>query len=160
MTEMAVQAEVKREITVRATPARAFDFFTRQMAKWWPATHHIAREPFQEIVMEPRAGGRWYELDANGTECMWGRVLAWEPPLRVVLGWHLTATWQFDPDPAHASEVEIRFEPVGDSATQVILTHSRFERHGEGYEAMMKGVGEPGGWLLILEAFGKNLPSK
>lgn len=160
MTEMTMQAVVRREITVRATPARAFDFFTSQMAKWWPATHHIAREPFREIVMEPRVGGRWYELDANGSGCEWGTVLAWDPPLRVVLAWHLLPTWQYDPDPNHASEVEIRFEPVGDSTTQVILSHSGFERHGEGHEAMMKGVGEPGGWMLILESFSKNLPSK
>jgi uncharacterized protein YndB with AHSA1/START domain len=152
MTQNAAPAIVQREITVKAAPARAFDFFTQYMAKWWPATHHIASLPFAEIVMEPRAGGRWFEVSANGGECEWGRVLAWDPPSRVILAWHLNPNWKYDPDSNHASEVEIRFLPVDGQTTKVVLTHSGFERHGEGAENMAQSIGSEGGWTLILEA--------
>jgi uncharacterized protein YndB with AHSA1/START domain len=153
MTQSAETAVVQREITVKATPARAFEFFTSQMARWWPEKMNIAGVPFSDVVMEPHPGGRFFERAANGSECDWGRVLVWEPPARVVLGWHLNPQWQFDPDPAHASEVEVRFEALGPQTTQVVLVHSGFERHGEGFDSLLKSVGSPGGWTLILDTF-------
>jgi len=131
--------------------------FTEKMASWWPATHHIAKQPFQEIVIEPRADGRWLERAADGTECPWGRVLAWEPPHRVALSWHLQADWQFDPNPEKASEVEIRFFAEGAGKTRVELEHRGLERHGAGWEQIRTGVDSPGGWSAILENFAKAL---
>jgi len=83
------------------------------MAAWWPATHHIAKEPFTEIIVEPRAGGRWYERDAKGNDCDWGRVLVWEPPHKVVTTWQLQPDWKFSPDLSRASEVALEFIAEG-----------------------------------------------
>ncbi len=148
---------VRKTLNIDAPIERAFAVFTEKMASWWPATHHIAKQPFQEIVIEPRAGGRWLERAADGSECPWGRVLAWEPPDRVSFSWHLQADWQFDPNPEKASEVEIRFFSEGARKTRVELEHRGLERHGAGWEQIRTGVDSPGGWSAILENFAKAL---
>jgi uncharacterized protein YndB with AHSA1/START domain len=107
-----------------------------------------------EGVMEPRPGGRWFERSEDGSECDWGRVLAFEPPHRLVLAWQLTPAWAYDPDPAKATEVEVTFTAV-DGGTLVELEHRGFERHGETGEEMSKAVGAPGGWGDLLQMYAK-----
>lgn len=80
-------APIRKSVVVHAPAARAFAFFTSGMDRWWRPEHHIATNPFAEIVMEPRAGGRWFERDRDGAECEWGKVLVWNPPEQVVLAW-------------------------------------------------------------------------
>jgi len=104
-----------------------------------------------DFVIEPRAGGRWYEVGVDGTECDTGRVTAYEPPERLVLAWHLYGSWQLDPDPERASEVEVRFVVDGPSRTTVELEHRGFERHGDGAGAVKGGVEQ--GWGHLLELF-------
>lgn len=146
---------VQKALNVNLPIERVFAVFTENMAAWWPATHHIAKQPFAEITVEPRAGGRWFERAADGSECEWGRVLAWEPPHRVVFSWHLQADWKFDPDPERASEVEIRFFAEGADKTRLELEHRKLERHGTGWEQVRASVDSPGGWSAILENFAK-----
>lgn len=96
MTPEAVStaAVVKRTIHVNVPIDRAFRVFTEKMGDWWPASHHIAKTPFVEVVVESRAGGRWFERDERGNECDWGRVLHWEPPKQLLVSWHLQPDWQ------------------------------------------------------------------
>src|SRR3954471_13219536 len=96
-TDSAAEVEGARSITVPLSQAKAFDLFTSRMTEFWPPEHSIGASPFVEVVLERRAGGRWYERAADGTETDWGRVGAWEPTSRVVLLWQLTAEWKFDP---------------------------------------------------------------
>ena len=157
MSPAAEEAVVRKNVRVSVPIERAFSAFVEQMETWWPATHHIAPTPFETIFVEPRAGGRWFERDAAGNECLWGHVLAWSAPHRVVLSWHLGPDWKFDPDREKSSEVEIRFTAEGPSQTLVDLTHSRLERHGEGYEQMRAALDGPGAWVSILEEFSKRV---
>lgn len=143
---------VRRTVTVATTPDQAFRVFTTGMDSWWPRTHHIGSSPLKEQVVEPRAGGRCYGLSEDGTECDWGRVLAWDPPRRVVLGWHLDGEWKCDADPAHASEVEVRFVPAA-NGTRVELVHRNIERHGASAEKLHKGVSAEGGWGMLLQLY-------
>jgi uncharacterized protein YndB with AHSA1/START domain len=143
---------VRREIRVEASVERAFEVFTEGMASWWPLeSHHIAEKPAETVVID-HAGGRWYERAADGSECDWGSVLAWEPPTRVVFGWHLNERWQYDPDPSNASEVELRFVPDG-SGTRVVLEHRAFERHGAGAQEIATAVSADNGWNGLLELY-------
>jgi uncharacterized protein YndB with AHSA1/START domain len=103
--------------------------------------------------MEPFAGGRLYERSADGVECDWGFVSVWEPPHRVVIAWHLNPDWRFDPDPARATEAEVRFEPEGPNRTRVELEHRGFERLGDRADEVRDSVGSDGGWPELLRAF-------
>jgi uncharacterized protein YndB with AHSA1/START domain len=154
----ATEAEVRREITVNAPPERAFAFFTERFDAWWPRSHHIGEAEPAEALIEPRAGGRWYERGTDGSECDWGDVRAWEPPHRLVLAWQLNGEWAYDPDPEHATEIEVTFTPAGD-ATRVELVHRGFDRAELG-DALRRGVSADGGWggllKLYAEAFGSS----
>ncbi len=152
MTE-ATLAAVTRSVTVDASPERAFEVFTAGFSTWWPLdSHHIGETMAVEAVIEPRAGGRWFERDAQGAECDWGFVTEWDPPRRVLLAWHLTPGWKFDPDPAKATEVAVRFTPQ-DCGTLVELEHRGFERHAEYGAGMRDAVSSPGGWADLLQMY-------
>lgn len=143
-------APVRKSLRVAAPPDRAFEVFTAGLSRWWPATHSIGKAPLAAAVMEPRAGGRWFERGADGSECDWGRVLVWEPPSRLVLAWQIDAAWRFDPD--LVTEVEVRFIPEGDG-TRVELEHRHLERMGETAEAARAALDSPGGWGGLLEGY-------
>jgi DNA-binding transcriptional ArsR family regulator len=158
--ETKTEEQVQATVTVEAGVERAFVVFTRDLGSWWPPQHHIGKQPMATAIMEPRAGGRWFERAADGSECQWGQVLAWEPPARVVLAWQIGPTWQVEPDLAKASEVEVRFTAEGPNRTRVELVHSGFERHGEGGAAMRKSVAAEGGWQLVLDRYVKAVEGK
>lgn len=140
--------------TVGVPVEQAFRVFTNSFNTWWPFEYHIGRAEVAEIVLEPRVGGRWYERGIDGSECDWGRVLVWEPPHRLVLTWQITGQWQFDPDPEHASEIEVRFTPDGPELTTVDLEHRLLHRLDTG-QAVHDTITGGGGWTTILERFGK-----
>lgn len=141
---------VHRTITVAASVERAFQVFAEQFGSWFPKEYSIGASTPADFIVEPRTGGRWYEMGEDGTECDTGRVLAYEPPHRLVLAWQLDANWQYDPEPEHASEVEIRFTAEGDGRTRVDLEHRGFERHGAGASAVHDSVDAPQGWDFCL----------
>jgi uncharacterized protein YndB with AHSA1/START domain len=144
-------APVRRSVTVRALPERAFEVFTNDIGRWWPSTHKIGAAAFRTAVLEPRVGGRWFEVGEDGTECQWGDVLAWEPPSRLVLAWRIRSDWQFDP--ALLTEVEVKFVPVGDGTTRVELEHRLIENMGEGAEGTRATFDSDQGWPGILERY-------
>jgi uncharacterized protein YndB with AHSA1/START domain len=146
---------VRRSVTVNAPTDKAFRVYTEGFNSWWPPQHHIGTAELAEAVLETRPGGRWYERGVDGSTCEWGRVLAYEPPHRIVLSWQINGAWQYDPDPAHGSEVEVLFTDLGDGRTRVDLEHRAFERHGETGEAVQTGVSGDQGWAWIIERYGK-----
>ena len=150
---------VRQSVTVDVPPERAFAVFTADLASWWPLeAYHIGSQPAVAVVVEPRAGGRWYERAADGSECDWGRVLACDPPHRIVVSWQINAndeTWFPDPDPAHASEIEVTFTGQPDGQTRVEFEHRHFERHGAGGDGIHAGVSSSGGWATILDSYAK-----
>jgi len=148
-------ATVKRTLRVGVPIDYAFRMLTEKMEAWWPASHHIGKVPFAEIIVEPRVGGRWMERGANGEECQWGTILAWDPPKQVVFSWQLQADWSFSPDMSRASEVVFAFFAEGPEATRMEFEHRHLERHGQGWEAIRKGV--EGGWAGILVEFERSL---
>jgi uncharacterized protein YndB with AHSA1/START domain len=153
MTSETMDQAVRRAVSVGVGAAEAFRIFTADFDSWWPRSHHIGKSPMRRAVIECRAGGRCYSEQDDGTECDWGSILVWEPPHRFVFSWQITATWQFEPDLAKASEVEVRFIPESDAVTRVELEHRHFERMGPGGETMRRGVESPDGWGGVLRLF-------
>ena len=143
-------APVRKSVHVDAQPERAFEVFTTGIGRWWPKTHKIGPADLDRPVIEPREGGRWFELHVDGSECEIGKVAVWEPPSRLVLIWQLTPEFQYDPD--LITEVEVRFTPDGDG-TRVDLEHRDLERMGEKADAMRETVGGPRGWPGLLALF-------
>lgn len=141
-------APVVATVRVSLPPERAFTAFVEGIGDWWQKGKTIGAEPHVAIVLEPRAGGRWFERDAKGAECDWGKVLAWDPPHRLLLGWQLDA--RFRHDPAFLTEVELSFAADGDG-TLVTLEHRDLERFGSDAAKVRENIGE--GWPFHLGAY-------
>ncbi|WP_310467394.1 SRPBCC family protein [Sphingomonas sp.] len=142
-------AAIRKTIEVRAPIQRAFEVFAGRMGEWWHKEHSVAAHTIQiDVVIEPRGGGRWYEKGADGSEHMWGRVLAWEPPSRLVLAWQLNREFDYDPD--FATTVEVNFEARGE-VTIVHFEHRDLERMGEGAAQEFESM--DGGWGMLLGLF-------
>ena len=77
---------------------------------------------------------------------MGARVLAYEPPNRVVFSWDIGPTRQLEPNHANTSEVEVRFIAEGPDRTRVELEHRNIDRHGPGWESVRDGVEGDDGW--------------
>jgi uncharacterized protein YndB with AHSA1/START domain len=147
MTTHVPDTSVHTSIVVETPIERAFSVFTEGIATWWPPEHHLL-EGELEMVFEPFVGGNVYDRAADGSECRWSRVLAYEPPQRVVFSWDINLQWRLEADPEKTSEVEVRFAAKGPAQTLVALEHRHLDRHGEGWEQMRDAVGSPNGWNL------------
>lgn len=148
-TQRISPAPIRKSLRVKAGRQKAFDTFTGGMGGWWLKTHSLVESGQKDVVIEPRAGGRWYEVGHDGGEKQWGRVLAWEAPDRVLLAWQLNAEWTYDPD--FETTIEVRFTEDGDH-TIVDFEHRDLERYGEKAEAVRGDydTGMDGGWGQLL----------
>ena len=144
-------APILRSVEVKAAPARAFDLFATHIECWWPKGRTIGKNPHVAIVIEPRAGGKWFERDAESIETHWGKVLAWEPPSRLLLGWQINSQWCYDPK--FLTEVELIFAPAAGGGTLVTLEHRQLERFGADAARHAEKLG--GGWPVHLAEFAR-----
>ena len=96
-------------VTVEVPVEHAFRVFTEQFDRIKPREHNLLRVAIAETVFEPRVGGRIYDRGIDGSECHWARVLAIEPPNRIVFSWDISPQWQIETDHSRTSEVEVRF---------------------------------------------------
>jgi uncharacterized protein YndB with AHSA1/START domain len=149
----ATATSVHAAIVVDAAIERAFQVFTEEFDRVKPREHNMLSVDIAETVFEPRAGGRIYDRGVDGSEFQWARVLAFEPPDRVVFSWDLTPQWQIESDLEKTSEVEVRFIAESAQRTRVELEHRHLDRHGPGWESERDGVGGEGGWPLYLQRF-------
>ena len=140
---------VHTEVRVSAAPEKAFRVFTEGFDRWWPRSHHIGDGDLVEAVIEPLEGGRWYEKNTAGTDCVWGQVLVWDPPRQLSLSWAIDG--EFKADPHHASRIDVTFTPDGDG-TVVQVEHSEFAGHKAAAE-LRGAVMDEGGWPTLLTAY-------
>jgi uncharacterized protein YndB with AHSA1/START domain len=128
---------IRKTVLVDFAPAEAFELFTARIASWWPVrTHSYGGDAVKEVVLEPRVGGRLYEVTDEG-EQDWGTVLEWEPPHRFLLDWQI--------GDAAGTEVEVRFSPEGPG--------SRVELEHRGFSASDPRERYSGGWDVVLAPF-------
>jgi uncharacterized protein YndB with AHSA1/START domain len=157
MSTQAAETSVRTSIVVEAPVERAFSVFTEDFGSFKPPEHNMLGVEIAETVFEPRVGGHLYDRGIDGSECRWARVLAYEPPTRVVISWDISPQWQIETDPEKTSEVEVRFISEASDRTRVELEHRNLDRHGEGWESERDGVGSEGGWPLYLQRFAELL---
>jgi uncharacterized protein YndB with AHSA1/START domain len=153
MSTQAADTSVRAHVVVDAPVDRAFRVFTEQFDKVKPREHNMLAVDVAQTVFEPRVGGRIYDRGVDGSECQWARVLAFEPPDRIVFSWDISPQWQIESDPEKASEVEVRFLADGPDRTRVELEHRHLDRHGDGWEGVRAGVAADDGWPLYLHRF-------
>jgi DNA-binding transcriptional ArsR family regulator len=154
---MEPELKVTKSVVVEVPRVQAFEFFIRQEA-WWPVrTHHLAEPPGETAILEPFVGGRWFERWPDGREYDWGTVLVWEPPRRIVVTWQVGAGWVYEPDPARASEIEVRFLAESPRRTRVEFEHRHLERYGEQAERMRAVLDAPEAAAGVLRAYAARL---
>lgn len=139
-------------VIVEVPAEYAFRVFTERFDEVKPHEHNLLPVPIERTVLEPRVGGAVYDIGIDGSSCTWARVLAYDPPHRLVIRWDITPQWQIEPDPARTSEVEIRFIAEAPERTRVELEHRLLDRHGPGWE-VFTSLETGNGWPLYLDRF-------
>ena len=153
MSTHATDTSVTTSIVVEAPLERAFKVFTEDFDRIKPREHNLLAVDVAETVFERREGGRIYDRGVDGSECHWARVLAYEPPDRVVFSWDISPRWQIETDHEKTSEVEVRFTAETAERTRIDLEHRHLDRHGDGWESERDGVAAEGGWPLYLQRY-------
>jgi uncharacterized protein YndB with AHSA1/START domain len=144
---------VRRSIVVEAPIEEAFTVFTERFGDFKPPEHNLLAAPLAETVFEPKVGGHIYDRGVDGSECRWARVLAYEPPDRVVFSWDISPQWQIETDPDNTSEVAVQFVAETPHRTRVEPEHRHLDRHGPGWQAVRDGVAHDQGWPLYLDRY-------
>ena len=157
MTAPAEVTATRHQIVVEAPIERAFSVFTDGFGRFKPREHNMLGVDIAETVFEPHEGGHIIDRGVDGSECRWARILAYEPPDRVVFSWDISPQWQIETDLDKTSEVEVRFVAEAPDRTRVELEHRNLDRHGEGWEQEREGVGGEQGWPLYLDRFAEQV---
>jgi uncharacterized protein YndB with AHSA1/START domain len=147
MTQETSERVVEKSVTVSVPVERAFEVFTAEIGTWWPLrTHAVDTERSETVVMEGRVGGRLYERTPSGEEHVWGTLVAWEPPNRIVYSWHPGRGEET------AQEVEITFGPEGEG-TRVDIRHYGWEKLGDRLEETIASYNE--GWDKVIAVYAR-----
>jgi uncharacterized protein YndB with AHSA1/START domain len=153
MTPTQTSTALRLEIVVDVPQRHAFTVFTEQFDRIKPHEYNLLDVEVAETVFETRVGGHVYDRGVDCSVCRWARVLAFDPPERFVISWDIDTRWQLETDPDRASEVEVRFVPVGAERTRVELFHRHLDRHGDGWPDYRTGLAAEGGWPIFLSRF-------
>ena len=135
-------APVEKTVRVTLPVESAFELFTSGIASWWPYhTHSVGGQQVESCVLEGQVGGRIYEVNKDGSQADWGRVLVWEPPHRLVFSWHPGR------EADSAQQVSVQFTATS-QGTQVDLVHTGWELLGEQAAALRESY--VSGWDYVL----------
>jgi len=144
------------DVIVGLNPASSFEKFRHDIAHWWPREYTYAGDVIEDIFFEGRKGGILWERGPEGFRCDLARVLRWVPPEKMILRWHISPSHRPEPDPARASEVEIRFLANSSGGTRIELEHRNFSNHGSGAEEYRARMASDTGWPFILRRFAEH----
>ena len=144
---------VRRQVTVNAPLDRAFSLFTERFGDFKPKEHNMLGAPIAETRFEPHVGGHIYDRGEDGSECRWARVLAYEPPNRVVFSWDIGPSWQLEDDERTRARSRCASSPRPGERTRIELEHRHLDRHGPRLGRPSDGVAHPEGWPLYLDRY-------
>ena len=157
MSTQASETSTQHSIVVEAPIERAFSVFTDGFGSFKPREHNMLEVEIAETVFETHEGGHIYDRGVDGSECRWARVLAFEPPHRVVFSWDISPQWQIETDLDKTSEVEVRFIAESPDRTRVELEHRNLDRHLEGWQGVRDAVDSGEGWPIYLRRYAELL---
>jgi hypothetical protein len=143
-------------VIVDLSPAAAFEKFRHDITRWWPREYTYSGDSLEDLFLEGRKGGVFWERGPEGFRCDLARVMRWMPPDRMIVRWHISSSHRPEPDPEHASEVEIRFVPDGGAGTRIEVEHRAFSKHGTGGAEYCARMGSDTGWSFILQRFAEH----
>ena len=144
---------VRCAVTLAEPRERVFESFRHDILAWWPRDETWSGDTIEDLFFEGRKGGLLWERGPDGFRLDMARVLRWLAPERIVLRWHIGPGRIPEPNPAKASEVDIRFLDGEDGLTHVEIEHRFFSRHGAGAETYRARMGSDKGWPRILKSF-------
>jgi len=98
MNTSASATSIRHEIVVDAPIEREFSVFTAGFGSFKPPEHNLLGVEIAETVFEPHVGGHVFDRGIDGSVCRWARVLAYEPPDRVLISWDISPQWQIETD--------------------------------------------------------------
>jgi uncharacterized protein YndB with AHSA1/START domain len=153
MSQQPAETTVRQSVVVDAPLDKAFAVFTEEFGRFKPPEHNLLGVEIAETVFEGHVGGYLYDRGVDGSVCRWARILAYDPPDRVVLSWDIGPTWQIETDPNKTSEFEVRFISETPNRTKIELEHRNLERHGDGWQSVRDGVDGDQGWPLYLHRY-------
>jgi uncharacterized protein YndB with AHSA1/START domain len=137
---------------VDVSPDVAFSAYVDHFSSWWPSVYTFAGGTLEWIGIEPQESGRCIERAQDGTETIWGIVLVYEPPDRIVTSWRIQPDRTISDDPDLASEIELRF--IDERAlTRIEFEHRNIARHGEGWQEMRDALAAREGWPFLMQCF-------
>lgn len=153
MSQHSPRTSVRHSVVVDAPVEAAFKVFTEDFGRFKPPEHNLLGVEIAETVFELRAGGSLFDRGVDGSECRWARVLAYEPPHRLLISWDIDPRWQIETDLTKTSEVEVLFIAETPGRTRVELEHRNLDRHGPAWEGVRDGVDGDQGWPLYLRRY-------
>ena len=148
MNQQTSETAIRKSVVVNRPVEEAFHLYTEQVGTWWPfqEKHSVTKEDVETVIFECRDGGRFYERTKNGDEHVWGTVLVWDPPNRILHSWHPGRGEET------SQEVEVTFTQVAEG-TRVDLVHTGWERLGARMPEVMASYET--GWDKVLGQYVK-----
>lgn len=146
----------RAHVVVGLGPALAYEKFRHDVARWWPREYTYSGECLEDLYLEGRKGGIFWERGPEGFRCDLAKVLRWVPPEKIILRWHISPAHRPEPNPERASEVEIRFIPGASGGTRIEVEHRDFSHHGVSGAEYCSRMGSETGWPFILRRFAEH----
>jgi uncharacterized protein YndB with AHSA1/START domain len=141
--------------SVNVPVARAFEVFVDEFDRWWPRDATWGKDKLDRISIEPKMGGGCTERLKDGTESVWGKVLAFDRPNHIVIAWQISPERKPEESEATASRVDVRFTPGAAGGTTVLLVHRDFFRHQGDWEKYRNEMASKKGWPYLMGCFAK-----
>jgi Uncharacterized conserved protein len=144
---------VRKQVVVNAPAEQAFTRSPRGSATSSRRSTTCSRPRSPRQSSSPTSAGTSTTAPSTAASAGGPRILAYEPPARVVFSWDISPQWQVETDPELTSEVEVRFVAEGPDRTRVELEHRHLDRHGPGWQSVSDGVDGDQGWPLYLARY-------
>lgn len=133
---------VNKSVVIDRPVDVVFKIFTEEIDLWWPEGYSIAGAG-STTYFEGGKGGRLIQRTPSGIEMTLGKVLAFDPPNRLVVTWR-QALWEGE------TEIEVVFRDHR-GGTKVDLEHRGWENLGKWATGFRQSYAS--GWVDILSKF-------